>query len=128
VPIHVPLIPFIRRRRRPRGTIAPAALNLVAAEYAESTWVQLTFDRPIDIGGLVGNTIVVNDGSMSGARWEAIGTATLMGPETVRIAVVDFASATGPATVLDVGAGNGIVAVDDGGTWGGVSELPLPFP
>ena len=23
---------------------------------------------------------------------------------------------------------NGIVAVDDGGTWGGVAELPLPFP
>ena len=100
----------------------------MAAEYEEATWVQLTFDRAIDIGALVGSTIVVNDGAMSGARWEATGNATLMGPAIVRIEVADFASATGPATVLDAGAGNGIVAVDDGGAWAGVTELELPWP
>jgi len=31
-------------------------------------------------------------------------------------------------TVLIAGPTNGIVAVDDGGTWGGVADLELPFP
>jgi hypothetical protein len=30
--------------------------------------------------------------------------------------------------VLDATAATGIVAVDDGGTWPGVSALPLPYP
>ena len=40
--------------------------------------------------------------------------------------------ATGPSSVADVKltatALTGIVAVDNGGTWPGISELPLPFP
>ncbi len=124
--------PLIHRNRkrtaaRPRK-VAPAALTLIAATYQDSTAIVLTFDRAIDISGLVGNQIVVDDGAITGVRWEANGAATLVNPATVEIGLVDFASAAGPTTVLNAGPGNGIVATDDGGTWGGVTDVELPFP
>jgi hypothetical protein len=55
------------------------------------------------------------------------GGAFLVTPTTVEIFLVDPTAAAGTATTLSVAAGNGIVATDDGGTWAGVADLPLPF-
>jgi hypothetical protein len=35
---------------------------------------------------------------------------------------------SGPGTELTATSATGIVAVDDGGTWAGVSDLSMPFP
>ena len=116
------------RRARFPFNAPPAALVLVAATYAESTWVRLTFDRPIDIGGFVGAAIVVNDGDLSATRWQGIAPATLIGPASVEIQLAEIEPIGAGDVRLTASAGNGIVAVDDGGTWGGVSALSLPFP
>ena len=104
------------------------ALNLVAATYEEVVSVSLTFDRPIDIGALAGGQITVDDGAVAGILYAATGVATLTDPQTVRIELVEIGLSGGPGTRLTASAASGIVAVDDGGTWGGVSELELPFP
>jgi hypothetical protein len=107
-------------------------LVLVTAEFdagaVPAPTVTLAFDRAIDIAGLVGGAITVDDGPGSGTRWEATLTATMLDPQTVRIDMLDVEPSASAAVLLDATAGNGIVAVDDGGTWGGVSELELPFP
>ena len=120
-----------RVRRKPKqvaSSSAPVALNLVAATYEEVVSVSLTFDRPIDIAGLVGGQITVDDGAVAGILYAGTGVATLTGPQTVRIELIEIGLSSGPGTRLTASAASGIVAVDDGGTWGGVSELELPFP
>lgn len=119
-----------KRRRRPAPAApAPAALTLIAAAYVESTYVELTFDRPIDIAALVADQIRVDDGPVSGTLWEGVGAgSTLISPAVVRITLGEFDPSSGTTTVLNATAASGIVAVDDGGTWAGVSDLALPFP
>jgi hypothetical protein len=116
-------------RRPPPGTPpAPAALVLVSATYEEVVSVSLTFDRAIDIDALVGAQITVDDGAVAGILYAATGVATLTDPQTVRIELSEIGLSTGPGTTLTASAASGIVAVNDGGTWGGVAELALPFP
>ena len=103
-------------------------LTLVAAEFGEATWVRLTFDRPINIAALVGPQVTIDDAPITEFRWAGTATATLLGPAIVRIDVALAGPASGPGTTLTASAATGIVAVDDGGTWAGVSDLPLPFP
>ncbi len=118
-----------RKKRPAQFSPPPAALVLVAATYAESTWVQLTFDRPIDVAGLIGSAITVDDGDLTATRWEATGpSVTMIDPATVRIELVEFDPFAGVGILLDATGGSGIVAVDDGGTWAGVSDVALPFP
>jgi hypothetical protein len=101
----------------------------VSATYDVSTpSVRLTFDRAINIGGFNGTTLVVDDAADSGNQYQGTGGAFFAGANGVEIFLVDLSPATGAGTTVTVTAGNGIVAVDDGGTWAGVTELPLPFP
>ena len=104
------------------------ALSLVAATYEEVVSVSLTFDRAIDIAALDGGQITVDDGAVAGILYAATGVATLTDPQTVRIELVEIGLSSGPGTRLTASAASGIAAVDDGGTWGGVADLELPFP
>ena len=128
------IIPAKRRVRRKRKQAAagepvpPVALTLVSAIYDAGAAVTLTFDRPIDIAALDGSAIVVEDGVHSEFRYNGTAGATLLSPVTVQIELAGVEEWTGPDIRLDAASANGIVAVDDGGAWGGVSELPLPFP
>ncbi len=119
-------------RRRKQGASsppAPAALTLLEAAYDEvAQTLRLTFDRAIDVAGLDGGQIVVDDGAITGTRYEAVGPATLDGPAAVVIGLLELGPTEDPGTLLSAGAGNGIVAIDDGGTWAGVTDLALPFP
>ena len=107
----------------------PAALVLVSATYDVGIpSVRLTFDRAIDIGAFNGTTVVVDDAADSGNAYQGTGGAFHVGANALEIFLVDPTPATGTGTTLSTGAGNGIVAVDDGGTWAGVLGLALPFP
>src|SRR3954447_26254644 len=81
----IPFIPFYARRKR--ATIVPAppvALTLTAAEFGEKSWILLTFDRGIDIAGLDGSQIIVDDGG-SNSRFAATGAAESKSPISVQI-------------------------------------------
>jgi hypothetical protein len=130
--IIVPLIPFLRRRKS--GGLAqalppPVALALVSATYdIDDGSVVLTFDRAVDAAELDASAITVDDGVYQGGFFVGSGPATVVNPTTIKI----FLEVIGGPTVSDVelsatGA-SGIVAVDDGGTWAGVTGLVLPFP
>lgn len=110
-----------------RGKKSFSASLCEGAIYEESLWVELTFDRAIDMNALDAAQITVDDGPFSGTLWVGVGS-TLIGPATVRIELGEFDPSSSAETSLTAGAGTGIVAVNDGGTWAGVSGLLLPFP
>ena len=125
------VIPARRRRHRRRKMVAasgPVALTLVAADWDSGIWVQLTFNQAIDISGIVGGQITVSDPDATGVKYEAVGPRTLITPQTVRIELLDVSPVGGEGVTLNVGAGNGIVAVAGGSAFAGVSNLTLPFP
>jgi hypothetical protein len=124
--------PRVRRKRKQGATSEPAppvALTLVAATYDEFVpSVTLAFDRPIDIAGLDGSSILVRDGDAAQMMWSATGAAVQDATNTVRITLEPVEGDSTPGVMMNAGPTNGIVAVDDGGEWGGASELALPFP
>jgi hypothetical protein len=117
-----------RKRRAVASQPAPAGLVLVSAWFDDTGFVILGFDRAIDIAALVGSAIVVNAPIVTDFAYATTGPAALEDPATVRISVVEIGPASGDIVVLNAGAGNGIVAVDDATAWVGVSDLELPFP
>jgi hypothetical protein len=126
-----PPVPYRKPRSRPRRRRrnAPAALVLVGAVYdANAPRVTLTFDRPIDISACDESAIGVDDGVQSGTQLQGQGGASLSGDRSVEIDLVVVGPWSGPDVRLDAGAATGIVAVDNGGTWPGVTDLLLPFP
>ena len=116
-------------RRPPPGTppAPPVALVLVAATYETGAALTLTFDRAITIAGLDGSVILVRD-QAEALLFDATGEPEMISPFEVRLALVPVEGDSTPGVTLTAGPTNGIVAVDDGGTWGGVADLELPFP
>ena len=125
-------IPAKPRRRRKREPIAssPAPvgpLTLVACAYDPGMWVELTFDRAIDIAGIDGEAITIDDGDAA-IRFRGTEDVTLTGPATVRIVVTGFDDWFEPGVTMTATGANGIVAVGDGAAWAGVSSVVIPFP
>src|SRR4051812_26572750 len=131
-----PVVPLRPRKNPPRryarfGPPPPVeALTLVAATYNHvvEPVVILTFDRAIDIAGMDGSLIVVDDADDLGLLFRGNGGWTLDSPTTVRVVLLADGDATGVGTTLTAGAGNHIVAAGDGAEWAGVADLGLPFP
>jgi hypothetical protein len=130
--INVPPVPFVSRRSRvPKPTVSPpppVALTLVSATYEIGTSVELTFDRAIDIAGIDVAAFFVDDGALADFKYQGYDPPELLGPASVRVLLTGVEDGGDPGTHLTVGADSGIVAVDDGGTWAGVTELALPYP
>ena len=131
----IPVPPIFRKRtrrkkqRRAPGPTPPVALVLVSAIYDSGIpKVRLTFDRAIDLSGYDGTAVVVDDESDTFNAFQGTGGAFPIGANAVDIFLVDPTVPTGPGTTLTATAANGIVAVDDGGTWAGCISLTLPFP
>jgi hypothetical protein len=104
-------------------------LTLVSAAYdKDAPCVDLAFDRAIDIDAMDVTQVIVDDDVFTGSRLVGFETAVLINATTVRVPLNPIDGAMFPDIHLTVGLGNGIVAVDDGGTWGGVSALELPWP
>jgi hypothetical protein len=130
--IKPPPIPFRGRKLRgPRSAtpIPPAALTLVESSWAvdEDVRLRLTFDRAIDASGLDGAQITVGIADL-GILWKATGLVIAIDPATIDVILVVFSGWMEPSTLLNASALSGIVAIDDGGTWAGVTDLALPFP
>ena len=106
----------------------PQTLVLMSAYYDENEAIlTLAFDRAVDASGLAAAQITVTDGSFNSHTYAGSGPAAIVSPTTIQITLaITGAAAAGPVT-MDASAASGIVAVDDGGTWAGVSELGLPF-
>lgn len=118
-----------RRKRRGVGSLPPVVvpLTLVSASYEVGTSVTLTFDRAVVVDGSDPSQVVVDDGGQTGQQWLGAG-ATLDGPATVVVSLVEGSATPAFATLLNATAATGFVAADDGGTWAGVTELELPWP
>src|SRR3954453_16881826 len=130
IPTIIPAPPRRMRRRKLGGsTPPPVALTLVAAQYhEEEEWVRLTFDRAIDIAGIDGAEVVVDDDDFTGNRLAGVAGATLVNPTTVQVPLDRIGTASESNVHLIASATSGIVAVNDGGTWAGASDVALPFP
>jgi hypothetical protein len=126
----VPPPQFRPNRRAPKAKAAarppvPVALTLVAASYdSVALTLLLTFDRAIDISGMDGSQISVDD-QVEGNRFLAEGSPTMSDPQSVLIELTYVGPASGSLVLLNAAAGNGIVAVDDGGAWAGVVDWVL---
>jgi hypothetical protein len=104
-------------------------LTLVSAAYDnDSVTLTLTFDRAIDIDAIDVTQVVVDDDVFTGSRLVGFESAVLVNATTVRVPLNPIDGAMHPDIHLTVEPGNGIVAVDDGGTWSGVTALELPWP
>jgi hypothetical protein len=130
LPPFIPRKPIKYKPRVPAPVVVappPQALVLVAASFdPDGPEVYLTFDRAIDIAGLIVGAFAVADGP-DGHRLVGFESPFLIAPNQVQVLMHTVDSASGPDVLLSVEAANGIVAADDGGTWAGVSELSLPF-
>ena len=125
----IPAIP-VRRIHKTRPPVVPAAaLTLVSATYdIETESVILTFDRAVDASAYDPAAITVQDGVYAGGSFVGSGPATVVNPTTIQVFLEQIGSPTVNDVELWATAGTGIVAVDDGGTWAGVTAVVLPFP
>jgi hypothetical protein len=129
--------PKFRKNRKPPEQLAvtpvpppPPGVPLVlqVAIYEQYILVlQLTFDREVDVTGLVGSAIQVSDGRYNSSLYEVSGTVEVTGPGEISCPLVRIGTAGGGEALLNVAAGNGIVAVDDGGLWPAMMGVVLPY-
>jgi hypothetical protein len=124
-----PAPPFIRheRKRALTAPTPPAALTLVAATYEGGAYVELTFDRAVDIAALDASAVVVSDGDVTGFQYAGTAESFLVGPTVLRVMLAAVEEGAEPGVTMTAGAGNGVVASGDGAAWAGVSALELPF-
>jgi hypothetical protein len=103
-------------------------MTLVAAEYdPNALTLLLTFNQDVNIGSFNGNAISVLDTDING--WKYHGTAASQPtPDSVLMGLTQFQSSTIDGVHLTASGATGIVAVNGGGTWSGVTMLSLPFP
>lgn len=128
MPIVIPDIPFIGRRRKPAVMPVTTGLTLVSATWdAGSGMLVLTFDRAIDVSGMVPYQISVFDGP-GGVEWGATPSVTQISPEMIEIVMIDLYAFTGEGVVMTATDATGIVAVEGGAAWAGAADLGLPYP
>jgi hypothetical protein len=120
------------RKGRPkvkRSKESAPSLTLVAATYnSDSSYVDLTFDKAIDIDSMDPTVIYVDDGQIMGFVYQGITGPELINPTTVRVLLNGIAESTASDIRLTVQAGNEIVPSAGGAEWAGVTGLGLPFP
>ena len=119
-----------RRRRAVESPPGPTALTLVFASFDPGLLIlRLSLNKPIDVSGMFPGNLQVNDAISGGggAQWEGVNGA-LFNPSTVDVEMSEFAAQAYPDTRLNTVGPTGIVAVEGGEAWAGVSDLVLPFP
>ena len=129
-----PFVPKFRRRRdRPVQSAknAPPALTLLEAEFTfvgPGGALRLEFDRAIDLASFDPSQITVQDPNNTGFAFAGTGVVDTPDPQTVVVDMSQTGSSIGALDVMSATGATGIVAVDDGGTWTGATNLGLPYP
>ena len=90
-------------------------------------FLTLTFDRAIDISAMDVSALIVYDGAVMNFIYQGYNEPDLMSPTSVRVALNGIAEDPPPGEHLDAGAGNGIVAEDDGAAWAGCEDWSCRF-
>ena len=127
-----PPSPF--RKRRGQIKHAPPAAPALTLLEAEFTYVgpgaalRLEFDRAIDIAAFVPAQVTVQDPAGTGFAYVGTGVVDTPDAQTVVVEMAQTTEAAGSLNTVSATAGTGIVAVDDGATWNGVTDLDLPYP
>jgi hypothetical protein len=85
----------------------PTALTLAAATYVTAAYVELTFDRAIDVEAMDVGAISVTDGDETMLRYAGSDVPVLIEPTRVRVLLSGEAADESPGVHLTVGAGNG---------------------
>jgi hypothetical protein len=130
----LPATPQFRRKRGgPRKASAsappgPTPLLLVSASYdSAELLLTLVFDRAVNPVGYIQEAFTVYD-AMENMQWYMPNGMEQPSPTSVRFSLVAMEPIGGGFIRMDAWTENGIVAVDDGQPWPGVTNLPLPFP
>jgi len=111
----------------PFGTAV--GLTLVAATYKwDESWVQLTFDRAIDVAAMDVTQIFVMDGTNMNAKYQGNDVPVVVSPTSVKVYLTGIDEYDGASDLLDATGSSGIVSVYDVGTWAGCTDVVLPFP
>ena len=122
---------FRKAHRAPRPKRVPtprATLTLVSANYDDTVpLLSLVFDRAIDASAFVAAQVIVSDGSINMSLYGGVGPAIVEAPERISVALERLGATPLAPTTLTASAITGITAVDDGGSWAGVSDVGLPF-
>jgi len=113
-----------------------ALLTLLSASYyagsgeGDPSLLTLQFSRPVDPSVYISETVTVIDRQFNQESYQATGPYTMIDSQTVQfeLSSLDYSPGSGVFLCAYVAEGHGIVAVDDGELWLGVSNLALPFP
>ena len=130
----LPAPPLFPRKRKPpakpkrTAPPAPGAPVLIAATYLASTWVRLTFDRPVTFTSPIeSDELFVNDEPGTETLW--VGSViTALGAAQIEVSLLEYDPGSGTETTLSASATTGIVSAFDGTAWAGVTNVELPFP
>jgi hypothetical protein len=128
----IPPVQYRKRRGRVKRAIAAlpvAPLVLVESDFRQGDpSVVLTFDRAIDITRIDVSQVTVDDGVYNMQLLNGAGTGPLqIGPTEVLVSLLPLGRNSQDDVLLTATGTTGIVAVDDGGTWAGATNLELPF-
>jgi hypothetical protein len=118
--------PVRRRRKGVQFSGPPAGPMLVGVSYEASGAMQLRFDRAVDVSGADTTKIVVSDASL-GQMLRGTGAAGQQTGEDAIVFLEPVGPSVGTGVRLSASVGNGIVAIDNGGAWAGVSDVEIPF-
>jgi len=120
------------RRIEDVSTVAPPVPVgppvLVAASY-DPTALKLTlgFDRAIDVSRFDGSQVTANDGAYNLKAYSAANSPTLSDAMTVVIGLIEVSWTEVGDVFMNASPVTGIVAMDDGSAWAGVTDLVLPY-
>ena len=117
--------PRYRGRAAALPPAPPAPLTLVGASCTEAPTLILSFDRPIDVSGLVPGLLRVDNGLLM-YSYVGYDTPVQLDPNTVEVPLSGIGDYDGPGVILTAAAGNGIVAADGGAAWAGCAGVELP--
>jgi len=100
----------------------------VAAEYdPDLLTLLLTFNQDVSIAGFSGGAITVLDTDITGLSYHGT-TASQPTSASVLMGLFQFQGSVMDGIFLTATNATHIVAVNGGGTWSGVTMLPLPYP
>ncbi len=90
--------------------------------------LRLEFDRAIDLAAFDPSQVIVQDPGGTGFAYAGTGVVDTPDAQTVVVEMGQTTEALGSTLVMSATGATGIVAVDDGAMWPGVSNLELPYP